>query len=723
MSVKIPEAPNIIGGEAVTRSPDIIRPVSEIPHFSVDFSGLQESIGDVGKAYQKMVEDQNTTYMNAVKVEYNKHMGEYQQQIFDKHQGKDAMYLYDRYIKPESNKWVSNLFGEPKDDGQIRISDKKLQQQFSDWVLTQQPTYINNSAVYGQREYEKWRQSVWEQQNNTAANMILNAESNITIQNGINLIRTTEYDMNPGMDQRNIEMSAAAKVETAISAYVNKRAVKDPYGALLVLDNDEVIASNLSEATKEKLKPGIRSSYKAMAESEYADWVYSDGAKGSIGMLTPSTIEQVFGVTSEREVNGIIAEIKAKGKEKADAIKKQEAGVVAADTLRATNMLLEARTQDEKTQAMRNLFSINPMAANSLADAETQTLALEQAVDVLGPNRDAIMNDFKKSLPMEAFGEEYATAEWRGELVRESLGLNDETDITMRIRPTELAAKYPNEFRIDVNKIKPKKVDDADATVVLNDMVSQGRITQEQADAAFRIWKEAENRKAHMDQYKEITTRIASGEVQAYDPSLMGGLPSAMQIQLLNQMRVQGEYAKTKKDLDAVDIKLDSVIKGTGADAQYDRLDISSQNMLKRGIVQEVNKYKLTHSGQLPSKEELEGMVYRVQKNSISPEMMVVQNIADLENFSSDELTDAQRYNLAAYKTVTAAYNKPEKRSLSEQVERAEAAADSLARAEGLSAAEHMYVLTNKEYFVRLIQAGDVTQIANFLGLAKQGGF
>lgn len=716
MSVKIPEAPNIIGGEAVTRSPDIIRPVSEIPHFSVDFSGLQESIGDVGRAYQKMVEDQNTTYMNAVKVEYNKHMGEYQQQIFDKHQGKDAMYLYDRYIKPESNKWVSNLFGEPKDDGQIRISDKKLQQQFSDWVLTQQPTYINNSAVYGQREYEKWRQSVWEQQNNTAANMILNAESNITIQNGINLIRTTEYDMNPGMDQRNIEMSAAAKVETAISAYVNKRAVKDPYGALLVLDNDEVIASNLSEATKEKLKPGIRSSYKAMAESEYADWVYSDGAKGSIGMLTPSTIEQVFGVTSEREVNGIIAEIKAKGKEKADAIKKQEAGVVAADTLRATNMLLEARTQDEKTQAMRNLFAINPTAANSLADAEVRSLAVQQAVDVLGPDMESIMKDFNDAVGTTT-GE--ATPEFLEAALKDTLGSSGE----VLYQTIEFAKKYvPGGQWFDI-KQEAKPVTSSDASVAIKDMVSQGRLTEEQAGAVFRVWEEASNRQAHMGAYKDISTRIASGEIQAYDPALMGDLPSAMQTQLLMQMKVQGEYYNTVRDLEKADIKLDSVIKDTGADAQYANLDIDSQNMLKRGIVLEVNKYKALHSGQLPSKEELEGMIYRVQKNSISPEMMVIQNIADVENYSADSLTDAQRYNLATYKSASAEYNKPQKRGLADQVKRAESAIDSLSHSSELSASERMFVLTNKEYFVRLLQAGDITTIANFLGLAKQGGF
>ena len=729
MAIKIPESPNIIGSEPVLRSPDIVNPVSETPRFSVDFDDLNKAVGDVGNAYQEMIKEQNTVFMNALKVDYNKHMSDYQQQIFDTHKGKDALNLYERFIRPESNKWMDNAFGEPKDDGHIRIADKQLQRHFTEWVFSQQPTYISNSASYGQKQFDMWRTSVWEQQDKTAANMMLSATSNATIANAINLVRATEYDMNRGKDKQYIELEIAAKVDSDLAAYVNKRAIQDPYGAWLQINNNPIVSDNLSSATKDKLLNNTREAYKNLATSQYADWDYSGGRSGSVGMLTPSTISEVFGVTDQREIDWIIADIKAKGKEKSDAVKKQQAGVIAQDTLLATNAYLEADNEQSRIEAKKNLYTLNPSVAIAIEDAETENLANQQALAVLGQDASEVVDSLADQIKLGTISDQEQLTQFREEKLKEAFGqdIAAEQFRSSFVSP-ELREKFPNEFSpigdVDTTGWQ-KRAQEEDIVAARNNLLSTGKYTEEQVDAAVRVWKQSNNLKKDMEQYKDLSTRIASGELQAYDAELMGGLQPQIQIQLMRQQQIQGEYLKTKKDLAAIGVDLDKVIQGTGADAQFTNLDIASQNLFRRNIVTEINKYKTSpsHAGQLPDADSLQGIVYRVQKNSVSPEMTVFQSIADSENMSAENLTDEQRYSLAIYNSVKPEYNLPKKRGLKEQVSRAEADIDRLASAKGLSAAERMYVLTNKEYLVRLLQAGDVAGIANFIGLAKQGGF
>ena len=708
--MKIPESPNIIGSEPVLRSPDMVQPVREIPQFSVDFSDLGDSIQDVGRAYQEMVRDQNKVYMNALKVDYNKHMSDYQQQIFDNHKGKDALYLYDRYIRPESNKWLANAFGDPKDDGHIRIADKKLQKEFNEWVFSQQPTYISSCASYGQRQFDMWRNSVWDQQNQTAANMMLSATSNATIENAINLIRQTEYDMNRGADKKYIEMSIAAKVDTGLSGYVSKRAVQDPYGAFLQLDNNPIVSDNLTSATKEKLKTSIRSSYKDLATSQYADFQYSGGTSGSVGLLNRPTIAEVFGTTDEREIDAIIADIQAKGKEKADATRKQQAGIQAQNTLMATNAYLEATNDQDKIEAKKNLFVLNPDAAIAIDNAETENLATRHAFDVLGDNAGETISAISSEISEKSIEETLETA--KANLINKGYSEEDAEKISQSLRKP-----------ISGTKLVRKELTEEDVSAAKNNLLSSGKYTEEQVDAAVSVWRSSEELKNNMDRYKELSARISSGELQAYDPEEMGSLPYQMQVQLMRQQQVSGEYFKTKNELEKAGISLESAIKDSGADAQFSRLDMDSQNLLRRNIVAEVNKYKANNGGQLPDKDSLNGIVYRVQKNSVSPEMTLVQNIADSQNLSAEDLTDEQRYSLAVYNAISPSYNQPSKSTLAEQIGRAEKAISRLSRSSALSASERVYISTNKEYLVRMLQAGDVKGIATFIGLAKQGGF
>lgn len=697
MALKIPDAPNIVGGDEVLRSPSVISPVTNTPNFSVDFSGLQKDVGDAAQYYKSMVHDQTVTYMTGLKNDYLQHMTSYQNDVFQRHQGNQAVDLYAQFIKKESDNWLADRYGEPKDDGKVRIADAELQKQFSAWVESQQPHFINNSANYEEREWDKYRESAFKARDTSLAQMIVNADGPVSIQNAIQGFIENSYAQNPGLDKDYINQAAAAKIDSSIQSRLITIAGENPESAFRELTTYEPVVQYLKADSKEKVLETVRKSYKNIAIDELAK--YKAGTGGSYGMvLNENLIAQIYGSS---EVPEVVAEIESKAEERKTAIQKQQQGQKDRMMNVAMDGVVNARTDEDFEQALMNVYNVDNEAAISMLNAKNTNMAHEVDMQTLGIDAKEYIDDVDSKYLLHQNATE--------KLIQQGIS---EDDAKKSVEILQKAGKLP----------KSEKTKEQIAQEVIQDIVDEkGEWNRAKAEAAVRVWQQANDMKSQMNTYKELSARISSGEIQSYNNALMGNLDWAIQKQLIQQIRVNNDYLNTKRALGEVGVSLDSVAKN--ADEQYAKLDISSQNLLKRNFVYEVNNYKNQHGGTLPDEEACAGIMSRVQKNSMSPEMKIAQDVALQQNLAAGTLTDEQRYDLATAEKWKWEYNKPEKRGLSDQQKRAESYIDKLVSSDRLSAAERQYIKVNKAYFIPLVQSGDLTTIANFIGLAKQGGF
>ena len=732
MAIKIPEAPNIVGSDIELRSPQMVSPVSNTPQFKVDFSGLQESVGDVAKYYQGMVRDQTNTYMTAGKNEYLQHMRSYQDRIFEDHQGSQAKDLYARFIKPESDRWLEEKYGEPKDDGQIRIVDKELQKQFTNWVSTQQPHFINNTANYEQREWDKYRNSVFTAQDNIAANLILNATSPETIQNGINAFRQNTYDANPGMDKDFIEQAVSAKVDASIVGHLNQVAMTEPLLALQQMNTYKPIVENLTDASKKQVMETIRKCYDNLGIDDYAHAKIGDG--GNIGYAANTTwLEQVYG----KDWKEAQARIISKGKERAEALKKTQAGQHDDIINLATDKILNARNNIEFSEGIRDLYAADPESANAYLKAHDSFVANQQDLLTLGDSYYERVEKVDERL--QGIGEDIMRSKLRKTLDEEPAGImstpfglgaiaDAARVVGEKLGITEKGSTRKAEVEEALNR-QPKgawrkEITAADLNNIVDDIVAdEGEWNRDKVEAAVRVWDTSNRRQDQMPQYKELAAKISNGEIRAYDVSSMGELDYPIQQSLMALIKNNNDFVDTKNDLKSTGVDLDKVMQSNGIDAQYNNLDVASQNLLKRNIVYEVNAYKARNNGMLPDADVVNGIALRVQKNSVSPMMALLQDTVLAENMASENLTEAQRLELGVRESLKWEYNKPSKRGLTDQLGRAESTIDRLSNSSRLNRDERQYIKQNKAYLTTLLQAGDLAGMVNFMALATQGGF
>lgn len=705
MALKIPQAPGIRETENVLRSPQVVSPVTEAPKFSVDLSALKDSIGDVTGYFKEKARQEETTLTTAGKNEYIQHMTSFINNVYQNNQGSKARDLYVQYIKPESDKWLKDYFSGPKDDGKIRMASPELQKQFSSWVETQQPSYITSAAHYEQREWDKYSESVHQAQDNIAATTILNAESDITINNGINLFRQNTYDANPGMDKDFIEQAIAKKVDSSLLSNINRKSEESPIAAYDRLMNED-ISKYMSTDSQQKALESIRKSYINIASTEYAQGV-------SYGMTqNRNAIAKIFDCQTKEDIDTIQSQILKKANEKREALEKDTRGMQDQMMNNAMDTLLTASTRDQFIQGAQNVYSVNPDAGVVLMENYNKMQALQNDIDNLGMFYEDVITD----LNTEINNIVPELSETGGLPGGETVGL-------VFGRTGEVLHEFASSVK-DIYLGTPEKIATDDKIQQAADtLVSQGRISPEQAAAAVRIRQHAESLKANMNEYKDLTARISSGEIRAYNVDLMGHLPPEMQRQLALDIKTQNKFYDTKNALDAAGVDLDKVIQDSGADAQYKYLGAASKNMLKRAIVAGVNDYKLTHQGNLPGTDALNGIVYKAQLNSMSPEDTALQQIARDQNLSKEDLTDAQRYELSVYSVVNNDYLKPSKRGLKDEYTRSSQSIDKLAGHAMLDREERLFIKMNKQYLTRLLQAGDLAGISSFIGLARKGGF
>lgn len=364
MAFKIPESPNIIGGQAVLRQPSNIQGTTVTPDFSVDTRAAQEALASVADAYAAFQEEKNSVFMGELQAEYHQYMSNVKTQVFDKNKGKNAQDLYARYIKKASDKFYNNAIGAPKDDGKVRIANKGLQKRFKNWVDGQQSTYIAQTASYEAQQFEAWRKSVWDAQDSQAATLISSANSDIELQNGIDAIYANTRDMLRGMDDRYISQVAASKIDDAMSGFVTQHIVKDPVYAYALMTNNPIVSEALTTKSVTDLKESIRKAYEEKSVNDYSNYLYSGGKQG--GMPDKYVAMSIYGATDSAEIESIIDGIRAKAKKRSDARAEETAGIATSVRTAATNKFRLARTEEERNAAIQELSQVDPEAASAM---------------------------------------------------------------------------------------------------------------------------------------------------------------------------------------------------------------------------------------------------------------------------------------------------------------------------------------------------------------------
>lgn len=425
MAFKIPESPNIVGGQAVLRQPSGIQGTTVTPDFSVDTRAAQGALASVAEAAALFQEEKNAAFMGDLQVEYHSHMAKVKQQVFDNNKGKKAQDLYKNYIKKASDKFYADAIGAPKNDGKVRIANKGLQKRFKNWVDGQQSTYIAQAASYEAQQLEAWRKSVWDAQDSQAATLISSANSDIELQNGIDAIYANTHDMLRGMDERYISQVAATKIDDAMSGFVTQHIVDTPEFAYALMTNNEIVSDALTTTSKRSLLESIRESYEEKAINDYSNYLYSNGKEGSLP--DKAVLASIFGITEQEELNSKIDGIRGKARKRSDARAQEVAGVNTAIVTAATNKFRLARSDEERDAALKELSQVQPKAAEAMQNAYETSLYNESLTTMFeGFNKRANIPSGVTPEQIQAVGEFFGLNEKQVQVMQDYADMSNE---------------------------------------------------------------------------------------------------------------------------------------------------------------------------------------------------------------------------------------------------------------------------------------------------------
>lgn len=391
MAFKIPESPNIIGGQAVLRQPSNIQGTTVTPDFSVDTRAAQEALGAVSEAAAAYAAEKTSLYLGDFKVKYTQFMTNERDKTFDKYTGENAHDLYENYLRKASDKFIEKTFTPSVDNADKVISNKHLQKQFKQWVDSQQSTYIAQAASHEARELEAWRKSVWDSQDYQAASLIMSAKTDIEIANGIKAFYTTAQDMLPGLDPNYVSQVAAKKADDAVAGWVEQQLIADPVGAFDAMMDKAVISDALTGSTKRDLIEQIQKSYIDKASKEYSYYHYSGGAQGTEPKR--EDIIKVFMTSNEAEIEDIIDNIKRTGRKSSEARAKETAGLITASRTAAANKFRLATSDEERMEAIENLYEVDPQSAIDIQNSYEEDLYNQAMIVKYSELKDRLPED------------------------------------------------------------------------------------------------------------------------------------------------------------------------------------------------------------------------------------------------------------------------------------------------------------------------------------------
>lgn len=626
MALKIPDSPNIIGGQTVLRQPSSLHGTSVTPDLRVDTSAAQDFVAKVGQAVADYRDEKNKVLFTQVQNSYLQQMTNKMDDIFASHTGKDAQDLYP-LLKDASTKIANDLMGVGKKDGQVRIANKDIQKQFMQWVAEQQPTYISKAATYGASEWSKYEEEVNSTNEDLLVAQIVNADSDPTMQNAINGLMANSQKRF-GLDPRRAAIYAAAKVDSAVSMRIMRDIPTDPIGAMDKLMNNPIAVESLTTETKKTLHDEIIKSYEKLAAQKYAEYQETGGPAGANILISDANLKQLYQTDNDFEIEQHRTEIVSEGIKLAEAHKKETAGAYARQLRSMQSAILYAPSMEEKLLRIQELRQFDPDAADTIESALTDYTAMQNIAGQVRAMDTEYAGIERFEEETEKFGDQYL----REELIKRHKWHLKDTGADKKIKVTE---KDAFELMLDnattkkdllrVNKALPEEYrlseDDLDKLTAQSKVsATQQMLLTDQDAAMLMMYDSYMNQRVSqetLNKYIDLSKEIGLNNQFALDATALRGLPSDFQMQLFVQQEVQNKYINLSDKLkNTYGIDLDS--KLSNAVTQYNNYSLASQNMMKRNIVSRVEAFMSKYGA--PSDTQLNSIIAGVVSDSVSPE-------------------------------------------------------------------------------------------------------
>lgn len=618
MALKIPDSPNIIGGQTVLRQPSSLHGTTVTPDLRVDTSATQDFVAKVGQAVADYRDEKNKVLFTQVQNSYLQQMTNKMDDIFASHTGKDAQDLYP-LLKDASTKIANDLMGVGKKDGQVRIANKDIQKQFMQWVAEQQPTYISKAATYGASEWSKYEEEVNSTNEDLLVAQIVNADSDATMQNAINGLMANSQKRF-GLDPRRAAIYAAAKVDSAVSMRIMRDIPTDPIGAMDKLMNNPIAVESLTSETKKTLHDEIIKSYEKLAAQKYAEYQETGGPAGANILISDANLKQLYQTDNDFEIEQHRTEIVSEGIKLAEAHKKETAGAYARQLRSMQSAILYAPSMEEKLLRIQELRQFDPDAADTIESALTDYTAMQniagqvRAMDAEYAGIERFEEETEKFERQMIQKEIYKRLQWQAKDSGKALELKINTEkLPTKKELLAVNKSLPEEYRLseeDLGKLTAQSKVSATQQMLLTD----------QDAAMFMMYDSYMNQRVSqetLNKYIDLSKEIGLNNQFALDATALRGLPSDFQMQLFVQQEVQNKYINLSDKLkNTYGIDLDS--KLSNAVTQYNNYSLASQNMMKRNIVSRVEAFMSKYGA--PSDTQLNSIIAGVVSDSVSPE-------------------------------------------------------------------------------------------------------
>lgn len=691
MAFKIPDSPDIIGGSAVLREPQGIQG-TEVVDMSIDTRPLQDFVANAGDAYSKYLEDRERTEDQARYNGWVEHMTNYRVRLYDENQRGKAKDLYAR-IKEESDRYISDT---------TKNLPTSATERMRSWVDSQMPGYMSSAANYEAQQNEIYRKEVNETAISRNAQIISTSNNPIEIQIARDNIEYSVRDTLRGSPEDLIASTIAMQQDQASVAMISNKMLTDPKGAADLLNGlslKEDVLDYMSSNSIAECRKALIDSARTQLINEHAGYLYS--GKGTAAPNNVELVQALLGPqATEAQVEWFMADVASQGNKKAEAMKQEMVGVQNQMKTALTKQLVDAETPQERQQAVQNAVlsgNISEEDGRSILTSLDNNAYFKALETDLRGTIDEIARttgDFDIEKIINSYEDYYKGT---GDFVVHSNVYDFEADEEKYKRIEELSAQPNAASNPELQQLLREVV----ATKTgLGTEVGGTTIPEVQMQKLRQYKKELDKRFAGKEYVPELIAKVSTGEILGYDTKEFGQVGYGYHEMLLNISRVEGEYRNTKSLLGKSGINIDNI---TGdIDAQFKKIDPSAAATVKRSIVSQINAYRNTHNGEIPTEDTIKQFAIKARGGALGKEAAAVQKAAGkyadeidvLDTRIKESLSDNIKYK--AYETSDRSYEKAYKRAedLLEEV------GDDISR-------EHkLWVETNKEALIPLVLSG-----------------
>lgn len=668
MAIKIPDAPNIIGGQPVLRSPEGINGSTATPQFKYNPSASIEATDAVGTLLANVNQERVDTYMTQASLWWTENMNKHMREVQDKYKGGAAMDLYAREIKPFANKLTQDLFGDPKDDGVVRISNPQLQKAFQKWADGQMRTYNAQIGHYEGQELAKYNESTFDAREQQITEGLLSATTPEEIvgysQSMLDLDRVRYRGYNPDR----ITQLAAAKVDAAVAKNVEARINNDVevgYGYY----TDPQVQAALSSSSKAALQQALRKALVDQGEARGGEALANDDGSRVAHYTSDEIIRQIYGTDDPEVIRGVQLDIMGKANDRAKALKEKSAGVQSQIAAGISADLANATNEDEFYSVLERAYEFDPAWAQSLDRANQQDsidAALIRYVSSAAPGYDAnvaeltdtIVDEINNPIAPKLPGRhgEMVQAQVFGDNKYEGRAINSpEREAAMAAQVSELEMSgLPHDDAV-------KKVARREARLILVDEDSNPAKLE-----ALAEYDALRDRLANDGEvYTAVMNDIVAGTYTGGRDERVARLPLHMQRDLYAAVGTEGEYRRLINSHPGTD----EIFKDV--DATYANLDVGYRERAKRMAMKRVNDWE-RKNGDTAKGQQLRQLVeqgYADAKDPVSNALesairdpLSVDDLRDTDYWSREQRTDMmaeQRRVDAITESATGAFSEP----------------------------------------------------------------